>query len=103
MFRQAFPWFVLLSAASAMPAQNFRLGVDYSRPIGNGSLFATNVAVAMDAQGGTYGLASYGIGAEESGYLVKLTPAGDVVYQTTLPFFAPVMAVDTAGKCIWRR
>ena len=44
MFRRAFPWFVLLSAASTMAAQNFRLGVDFSQPIGNGSLFATSVS-----------------------------------------------------------
>jgi uncharacterized protein (TIGR03437 family) len=81
-----------------MAAQNFRLGVDYSQPIGNGSLFATNVAVATDAQGGIYGLASYGVGAQESSYLVKLTPARAVVYQTTLPFYAPFMTVDTAGN-----
>ena len=94
MFRQASRWFVLLSAVSAMAAQNFRLGVNYSQPIGNGSLFATNVAVATDAQGGIYGLASSSV----TSYLVKLTPAGGVVYQTTLPFFAPLMAVDAAGN-----
>jgi len=97
MFRQAFPWFVLLSAASAMAAQNFRLGVDFTQPIGNGSLLATNVAVATDAQGGIYGLASSDITTPQS-YLVKLNPAGAVAYQTTLPFFAPVMAVDAAGN-----
>ena len=97
MFRQASPWFVLLSAASAMAAQSFRLGVDFSQPIGNGSLFATNVAVATDAQGGIYGLASYGITTPQS-YLAKLNPAGAVVYQTTLPFYAPLMAVDAAGN-----
>src|SRR5580704_18043531 len=95
MFRQSLSWFVLLSAASAMAAQSFRLGVDFSQPIGNGSPFATNVAVATDAQGGIYGLASYSTTTSQS-YLVKLTPAGAVVYQTTLPFFAPLMAVDTA-------
>jgi hypothetical protein len=71
MFRQAFAWFVLLSAASGMAAQNFRLGVDYSRPIGNGSLLATNLAVATDAQGGIYRLASDDITGAQS-YLVKV-------------------------------
>ena len=80
-----------------MAAQNFRLGVDFSQPIGNGSLFATSVSVATDAQGGIYGLASNYITTPQS-YLVKLTPAGAVVYQTTLPFFAPLMAVDAAGN-----
>ncbi|HLY18426.1 MAG TPA: SBBP repeat-containing protein [Bryobacteraceae bacterium] len=97
MFRKAFSGFVLLSAASAMAAQNFRLGVDYSQPIGNGSLPVTSLAAAADAQGGIYGLVSNYISSEQS-YLVKLTPAGDVIYQTTLPFYAPVMAVDAAGN-----
>ena len=97
MFRQASFWFVLLSAASTMVAQTFRLGVDFSQPIGERSLFVTNLAVATDAQGGIYGLASNSTKTSQS-HLVKLTPAGAVVYQTTLPFFAPVMAVDTAGN-----
>jgi uncharacterized protein (TIGR03437 family) len=81
-----------------MSAQNFRLGVDFSQPIGNGSHIATNVAVATDAQGGIYTLASIGSPPTSQSYLVKLTPAGAVVYQTTLPFFAPYMAVDAAGN-----
>ena len=97
MLRQVSPWFVLLSAASAMTAQNFRLGVDYSRPIGNGPIPVTNLSAATDGQGGIYALVSNYISAEQS-YLVKLTPEGDVVYQTTLPIYAPVMAVDTAGN-----
>ena len=97
MSRQAFPWFVFLSAASAMAAQSFRLGVDFSQPIGNGSFFATNVSVATDAQGGIYGLASIGFPTSQS-YLEKMTPAGAVVYQTTLPFYAPLMAVDATGN-----
>jgi uncharacterized protein (TIGR03437 family) len=93
MFRRV----ILLSAASAMAAQNFRLGVDFSQPIGNGSLLATNVAVATDAQGGIYGLGSIGFPTSES-YLVKLNPAGAVLYQSTLPFYATLMAVDAAGN-----
>jgi uncharacterized protein (TIGR03437 family) len=93
MFRRV----LLLGAASAMAAQNFRLGVDFSQPIGNGSLLATNVAVATDAQGGVYGLGSIGFPTSES-YLVKLTAAGAVVYQSTLPFYATLMAVDADGN-----
>jgi len=96
MFRRTICWFVLLSAASAMAAQSFRLGVDFSQPIGDSSLFVTN-AVATDAQGGIYGLASIGFPTPQS-YLVKLTPAGAVVYQTTLPFYAPFMAADATGN-----
>jgi hypothetical protein len=80
-----------------MAAQNFRLGVDFSQPIGNGSLLATNVAVATDAQGGIYGLGSIGFPTSQS-YLAKLTPAGAVVYQSTLPFYATLMAADAAGN-----
>ena len=79
-----------------MAAQSFRLGVDFSQPIGDSSLFVTN-AVATDAQGDIYGLASIGFPTPQS-YLVKLTPAGAVVYQTTLPFYAPFMAADATGN-----
>jgi uncharacterized protein (TIGR03437 family) len=80
-----------------MAAQSFRLGVNFSQPIGNGSLPATNLAVATDAQGSIYGLASGYITTPQS-YLVKLTPAGAVVYRTTLAFSALLMAVDAAGN-----
>ncbi|HTQ54925.1 MAG TPA: hypothetical protein VMI94_10720 [Bryobacteraceae bacterium] len=80
-----------------MTAQNLRLGVDYSRPIGNGSLPVTNLALASDAQGYVYALVSKYIDTGQS-YLVKFTPAGDVAYQTTLPIYAPVMAVDADGN-----
>src|ERR1022692_781706 len=57
----------------------------------------TNLAVATDAQGTVYTLVGNYIGSEQSS-LVKLTPAGDVVYQTTLSIYAPVMAVDSTGN-----
>jgi len=97
MFRPASLWLGLLSAASAMAAQNFRLGIDYSRPIGSSSSLVSNLAAATDAQGAIYGLVSNYIGTQQS-YLVKLTPAGNVVYQSTLAFYAPIMAVDAAGN-----
>jgi hypothetical protein len=78
-----------------MAAQDFRLGVNFSQTIANGSLLA-QVAVATGAQGGIYGLVNDYITTPRS-YLVKLT-AGVVVYQNTLPFFAPLMAVDRAGN-----
>ncbi len=91
------PSLLFLVASAVLAAQDFRLGVDYSLPINIGSAPITNLAVATDAQGTVYTLVGNYIGSEQSS-LVKLTPAGDVVYQTTLSIYAPVMAVDSTGN-----
>src|SRR6202034_2241133 len=89
---------LFLVSSAVLAAQDFRLGVDYSLPINIGSAPITNLAVATDAQGAIYTLVANYIGSEQSSSLVKLTAAGDIVYQTTLSIYAPVIAVDSAGN-----
>lgn len=111
MVRTACFFLALLGATAATAtAQNFLLGLDYSEPIPTGPLTGpTGAKTATDQQGNVYVLVggwpweetSNGMtfGSDPGGpsYLVKLTPAGTVVYQTTLAFPATALAIDAAG------
>jgi len=96
-------WLGLLSATTATAAaQSFQLGFDYSERIPTGPLIGANmVTTAMDQQGAVYILANGSVNQEPAAgtcYLVKLSAAGSVVYQTTFAFYAAALAVDPAGN-----
>jgi len=99
MLRRLSLLLVLPIAGMALAAdRNFPLGLAYSEQIGTGDLIdVTSLSVASDAQGAVYILANCYITAQPS-YLTKLTAAGDLVYQTTVPFTASGLAVDPAGN-----
>lgn len=109
MQRKLSLWFALLSATTAMAAeQDFLLGVNYSELIPTGSFTATTaygplqVITGTDSQEAIYLLVN-GDTAVQSitavSYLIKLSPAGDrVVYQNMLAFQPSAMAVDPAGN-----
>ncbi|HXM42794.1 MAG TPA: SBBP repeat-containing protein [Bryobacteraceae bacterium] len=106
MFAKLSLWFALLSATTAMAAQDFLLGVNYSELIPTGSVTTPNtpfqVGAGTDSQGAVYLLVNGNLVAQSIAnvsYLMKLTPAGDrVVYQNALAFQAAFMAVDPAGN-----
>ncbi|MGA2131084.1 MAG: hypothetical protein ABSH50_02115 [Bryobacteraceae bacterium] len=92
----------LLGATAALaPAQNFRLGVNYSELIPTAAITTAYGALAgTDAQGSLYVLEIGLAGSQNpavSYYLIKLTQ-NRVVYQNLLPFTPLNMAVDPAGN-----
>jgi uncharacterized protein (TIGR03437 family) len=112
MLRKSLFLIALLSATTAMAAaQNFLLDIDNTQAIPVGPLVngVANISTGTDSQGNLYVLANglvqgpyvYTIGPQPLGplsYLVKLNPAGAVLYQNTLPSLAVAMVVDPAGN-----
>src|ERR1700691_6513729 len=101
MFAKLSLWFALLGAPTAMAAQDFLLGVNYSELIPTGAVTVPNtpfqVGAGTDSQGAVYLLVNGNLVAQSIAnvsYLMKLTPAGDrVVYQNALAFHSAFMAV----------